>query len=204
MVFHSFYYPVQDKAGAIIGVAVFVQDITESKQAEEALRESVINMRTIFENSPLGMVHFSDDGTIKDCNDEFIELMESSREKLIGFNTPRQTDNDELRAAILKALSGKTAEYEGNYPFVTGKKTATLRIVFNPTEPGMSPTEVIATLEDITERKRAEEELRQNMEDLERFSKLVVGREERMVELKNEVNELLLGLGQQNKYKIVA
>ena len=48
MVFHHIYYPVQDKAGAIMGVAIFAQDITERKQAEEALKESEINMRTIF------------------------------------------------------------------------------------------------------------------------------------------------------------
>ena len=166
MVFHHVYYPVQDKQGAIMGVAIFAQDITERKQAEEALRESEINMRTIFENSPLGMIHFSKDGTILDCNDMFVELMGSSREKLIGFNTPQQTNDEKLRAAIIKALSGETTEYEGDYTSVTGNKTTSLRIVFNPTEPGISPTEVIATLEDITERKRAEEAIRESQERL--------------------------------------
>lgn len=62
----------------------------------------------------------------------------------------------------------------------------------------------LLTCGDITERKKAEEELRQNMEDLERFSKLAVGREERMIELKKKINELLRELGHQDKYKIVA
>ena len=35
MVFHSFYYPVQDKAGDVIGVAIFAQNITERKRMEE-------------------------------------------------------------------------------------------------------------------------------------------------------------------------
>ena len=166
MVFHHIYYPVRDKDDAIMGVAIFAQDITERKRAEEALRESEINMRTIFENSPLGMIHFSKDGTILDCNDMFVDLMGSSREKLIGFNTPKQTKDEELRAAIIKALAGETAEYEGDYTSVTGNKTTSLRIVFNPTEPGTSPTEVIATLEDITERKQAEEAIRESRERL--------------------------------------
>ena len=34
MVFHHNYYPVQDKSGAIIGVAIFAQDITERKHIE--------------------------------------------------------------------------------------------------------------------------------------------------------------------------
>ena len=165
-IFRHIYYPVRDKDGTIMGVAIFAQDITERKQAEEALRESEINMRTIFENSPLGMIHFSKDGTIIDCNDMFIDLMGSSRKELIGFNTPKQTNDEKLRAAIIKALAGETAEYEGHYTSVTGSKTASLRIVFNPTEPGTSPTEVIATLENITERKRAEEAIRESQERL--------------------------------------
>jgi PAS domain S-box-containing protein len=166
IVFHNIYYPLRDKDDVIMGVAIFAHDITERKRAEEALKESEINMRAIFENSPLGMIHFSKDGTILDCNDQFVELMGSSREKLIGFNTPKQTTDEKLRAAIIKALAGETAEYEGDYTSTTGNKTTSLRIVFNPTEPGTSPTEVIATLEDITERKQAEEAIRKSKERL--------------------------------------
>jgi PAS domain S-box-containing protein len=205
MVFHHVYYPVQDKQGVIMGVAVFAQDITERKQAEEALRESEINMRTIFENSPLGMIHFDKDGTILDCNDMFVELMGSSRKKLIGFNTPKQTKDEELRAAIIKALAGETAEYEGNYTSVTGSKTTSLRIVFNPTEPGTSPTEVIATLEDITERKRAEEAIRESQERLSTILKTtnqgfwLVDNDTITLDVNNAMCEIL-GLG---KEKIV-
>jgi len=41
MVFHNFYYPVQDKTGAIMGVAIFAQEITERKQMEEDLKRNV-------------------------------------------------------------------------------------------------------------------------------------------------------------------
>lgn len=76
---------------------------------------------------------------------------------------------------------------------------------------------VWAILEDISELKKREREiekrtrevhesnlrLRENIEQLERFSRLVVGREERMIELKAEINDLLAGQGLQAKYKIV-
>ncbi len=61
----------------------------------------------------------------------------------------------------------------------------------------------VITFSDITERKQAEEKLRQNMEDLERFSKLAVGREKQMVKLKTEINSLLAKLGMEAKYRIV-
>jgi ribosome assembly protein YihI (activator of Der GTPase) len=48
-----------------------------------------------------------------------------------------------------------------------------------------------------------EEELRRNVEELEQFSKLAVGREIKMIQLKEEINELLGRLDQSEKYEIV-
>jgi hypothetical protein len=61
----------------------------------------------------------------------------------------------------------------------------------------------LSTARDITERKKAEEELKDKMNELQRFHKLTVGRELTMIELKKEVNELLKKSGQEEKYKIV-
>lgn len=130
-------------------------DIAEYKQADDALRFSEQRHRIIFENSPLGMIHFDTEGAILDCNDKFAELMGSSKEALIGFNTARQSTR-EMQDAIKKALSGEVSEYEDYYTSVTGDKTSCLRVVFNPVNPGQSSTEVIATLEDVSDRKRAE------------------------------------------------
>ena len=41
MVFQHIYYPVQDKTGAIIGVAIFAQDITERRQLEDEMKRNV-------------------------------------------------------------------------------------------------------------------------------------------------------------------
>ena len=58
--------------------------------------------------------------------------------------------------------------------------------------------------QDISERKHMEEDLKRNMEELERFSKVAFGREIKMIQLKQEVNELMSQLGQGEKYKIVS
>jgi CheY-like chemotaxis protein len=55
---------------------------------------------------------------------------------------------------------------------------------------------------EISERKRAEEALAQRVEELERFSRLAVGRELRMVELKRQVNELAEQLGKEPPYDL--
>ena len=57
--------------------------------------------------------------------------------------------------------------------------------------------------QDITERKHMEKELTQNVEELERFRKIAIGREIKMIQLKEEINELLAQLDQGEKYEIV-
>jgi hypothetical protein len=58
--------------------------------------------------------------------------------------------------------------------------------------------------QDITERRHLEDEMKRNVEELEQFGKLAIGREIKMIQLKQEVNEMLRQLGQVGKYKIVS
>ncbi len=57
-------------------------------------------------------------------------------------------------------------------------------------------------LVDITDRKRAEEALREINEELVRFNRAAVGRELRMIELKKEVNGLCTQAGQPARYQL--
>ncbi len=144
------------------------QDIVRRTQAEEALRKSEHRHKIIFQHSPLGILFFDHEGTIVDCNEPFIKLMGSTREKLIGFNTARQS-TPKMRDTLKKALAGEVAVFEDEYTSITGGVTRSLRVVFNPISPEQTPSPVIASLEDITERKEAEKAL---LESESRFRKL--------------------------------
>ena len=61
---------------------------------------------------------------------------------------------------------------------------------------------IILFTEDTTERKRVEDELRIRNEDLETFNNAAVGRELRMIELKQEINQLCADAGQPLRYAI--
>lgn len=55
---------------------------------------------------------------------------------------------------------------------------------------------------DVTERRRAEEALKARLQELERIYKIIIGREKRVIELKNEIDDLLKSLGRLSKYNI--
>ncbi|MEN8613889.1 PocR ligand-binding domain-containing protein [Dehalogenimonas sp. THU2] len=61
----------------------------------------------------------------------------------------------------------------------------------------------VVAFKDITERQKVENKLTEKMQELERFNRLTVEREKKMIELKNEINTLLTNSGLDPKYKIV-
>ena len=151
--------PILDDSGRIVRFLAVKQDISDRKKAEQALKESEKQLQTIFDNSPAGVVHYDEKGVIVGCNEQAAVILGATREKLIGFDTMQQLTNKNLIQAIRDALGGETSSFEGNYTSITGGRTAFLKFIFNPVNPDSHPTEVIGTVEDITERKQAEQEI---------------------------------------------
>ena len=163
--------PIKNEEREITHFVAVKKDITEQKKIRESLRESELRLRTIFERSPLGILHIGKDCIVLDCNDRHAEIMGSTREKIIGMNLREEIKNEEVRAAVFGALAGEQTVFEAEYTSISGGRTVAVRSVFNPTEPGTSPTEVINTTEDITERKHAEEAIRESRERLDTILK---------------------------------
>ena len=150
---------------AVLGYYV---DISESKLVEQELRKSEERYRMLFKQSPLGIMHFDQKGVIVDCNEKFIEIMGSSRERLIGFNMLKSLRDKKMLSAVEGALSEGTGYYEGDYLSVTGGKLTPMRAIYNRiTSEDGSFLGGLSLYEDITERKRAEEELQGSEERLQ-------------------------------------
>ena len=58
----------------------------DRKRMEEALRESEEKHRLFFENCPIGIIHYTSEGTVTEVNDAMIAIFGSSRDKLVGLN----------------------------------------------------------------------------------------------------------------------
>jgi hypothetical protein len=58
------------------------------------------------------------------------------------------------------------------------------------------------THQDITERKTNEAKIMDQLEELKRWHNITLGREERILELKREINQLLIENGKQPRFSI--
>jgi PAS domain S-box-containing protein len=125
--------------------------------AETASHESAAKYRMIFEHSPLGIFHYDQEGTLTACNENFVAIIGSSQEELIGLNLLRDLADERMVAAIRIALNGGMGWYEGTYSSVTARKSTPVRCRFSPLS-GEDGTVVggIGIIEDITDRMVAE------------------------------------------------
>ena len=132
-----------------------LSDISAFKNIERALNLTEQQYKVIFDNSPLGIVYLDSEGTVLDCNNKLLDLMGATRKDLIGLNVPEQSQPD-IKTAINEAINGTMSFFEGPYAAITGKKCSYLQIIFNPITPEQTPSPVVAVIEDISERKKAE------------------------------------------------
>jgi PAS domain S-box-containing protein len=91
----------------------------ERKRTEGVLRGSEERYRLVMQGAPVGVFHYDTDLRITDCNERFISILRSKRERLIGFDMNLLQDQSVL-PAIRAATLGEYGEYEGPYRPTTG------------------------------------------------------------------------------------
>ncbi len=145
-----------------IGSLAVMTNISALQEAEQAIRESEEKYRLIFERSPLGVLHFDNKGTIIDCNENFVKIIGSSYDKLIGLSMLKLPDQGIVQA-VKKAIKGEAATYEDYYKSVAANKVTPVRASFAPIITYKSAPDLansgIGIIEDITVRKKAEEHI---------------------------------------------
>lgn len=129
-----------------------------SMSAREALlRESENRYRSIFQHSPLGVLHFDEQGNVTDCNSKLLEILEVNRAQLIGYRMLSGSSDSAVSQAVRDALAKGTGYYEGTFYLPNASAGTPLRAFFNGVHSASNDMiGGVAIIEDFTERKRAE------------------------------------------------
>src|SRR5947208_3267197 len=131
----------------------------ERKRGEEALRASEAHYRTILENIGDGVLITDRQGRYLDVNPRACEVTGYPREELLRLNTA-DTYLPEERAAVLPRLAEIAGSGSASYERSLLRKDGAV-ITVDVNARALPAGNLLATLRDVTDRKRLEEQLRQ-------------------------------------------
>ncbi|MDQ7784819.1 MAG: sigma 54-interacting transcriptional regulator [Desulfomonilaceae bacterium] len=161
-------YPIFGKAGDVAHIIEYCVDITDRKTAESALRDSEAKFRHIHDNAPVMMFSVDTEGRIRDVNKKWLEETRYSRDLVIGRTLDFVMTPESARRALTQV--GPQLWEEGHVkdvPFEYVRKDGdVMDVLFNSivtTDPAGEAVS-LSVVTDVTERKRAERELRKSEE----------------------------------------
>ena len=143
------------------------------RYAARAAAESEARYRTVFEQSPDGIVIFNPQGRVTECNDAFARLLRSSRNRIVGLQVADLRDQH-FRDALRAALAGRVIRFDSPYVTTTSRVRLWLAGTFAPLrDAGGAVSGAIVIVKDRTESieaqralAEAEEQYRQLVEQL--------------------------------------
>jgi PAS domain S-box-containing protein len=151
--------------GVVRGFFVLVTDISAIKRVELALRESEERFRLTLDEAPIGMALVAPDGRFLRVNRALCEIVGYTADELTGLTFQAITYPDDLDADLELAgrlARGEIPRYQLAKRYLRKDGTGVDIMLSGSALRGAdgAPVHFIAQIEDITERKRLEDELR--------------------------------------------
>ncbi len=179
--------PVENEKGKISYVVETVEDITERKQADKLLKESEKKYRDLVDNALVGIYKTGLKGDFLYVNEALSKMFEyESPEEMRRHDILKLYKNPGDRELLIESLkkTGKVNNFKVELLTKTGKHK---NILLSASLDGETISVMVM---DITERLKLEDALKERVKELEEFYDMAVGRELKMVELKEEIESL--------------
>ena len=201
-----------DEDGRITGFLGMGLDMSEHRRTQDALRENEERYRSLFEHSgdaSFIMSASEEHGMrIIDFNHRALALFGcTDPQEILGrlpedFSPALQPDGipscAKIKQLMRAALAGDAQVFEWEHCRKNGTPLMFEVILSRIDIKGRHHLQ--AVVRDITERKEMESELAETMAQIERMNRLMAGREQRVIEMKNGVNALLSELERKPRY----
>lgn len=170
--------PMLDEDGYLVGFVHLLEDFTERRRAEEQLEASRKRFEDVFEQAPLGIYRTTPEGKIVMANPALLRMLRyDSLEELAGRDLQSEGFHPDYPRSVFRERMERDGEVVGLESAWTRKDGSTLFVRENAQAVRNDEGEPLyyeGTVEDITGRKRAEEETRRRAEHLKAINELAV------------------------------
>jgi len=164
------WHETTDTIGGIVIFSEDVTDITERKRAAALLEESEKRFRAVHERAPVGIALVdAPSGRFLQVNPTLCEIAGRTASEMLRLSyldITHPEDREDSAARTKQLIEGKVRAYEAEKRYVRPDGTAVPvnHSVVPMWEPGEEPQYLMTIVQDITERKRAEQALRESEE----------------------------------------
>ncbi len=154
--------PIRDSAGKVAGAVMVFHDVTRRRRAERALRASEERLRAIFAQAAVGIAVADVEGRFLEANQKFCSILGFPLEELRGHTFLELTHPDDAEATriqVRRLVDGVIPNYalEKRYVRKDGTTVWSSTTVTLLRREGGVATQFLGVIEDITERKQAQE-----------------------------------------------
>ena len=196
---------ILDERGAVVALTGSSRDITERKQAEQALRESEEKFRWLVENSHDIIYTLGVDGVFTFVSPAWTTLLGHPVNQVVGHSFQQFVHTDDLADCmrwLQKVIeTGKRQEgIEYRVEHIDGTWYWHTSSAVPVRDAAGAVIGFEGTARDITEHKKAEAKINEQLDELRRWQNVTLGREDRILELKREVNQLAAEAGRPPRY----
>ena len=163
------------EGGVAVRLVGTVQDITERKEAEAALRESEARFRNVFEHAATGIAIANLDGNFVQCNPAFCAMLGYTEDELRHVHFSELVHAEDRGANVAKSLrllaeAFPHYEIENRYVHKNGESVWVRKFISLVRDHERRAKYVLVLVTDITEQRKAEQALREAQERLQRWN----------------------------------